>query len=276
MPNTHAQLTQLSLYLSLTLASTLSACTQTTVDPSRRGHATPQLAAAEHEAPECTRDRDCDGIDARCEPDAHVCTVRCPSLLIQAASDLAAARRCNEIDGELRIVVHEPLAIKASDLPYLSRVTGNIFSIGGQPLSEITLSALREVGTDAAPTLIEISLDGDNLRRVSLPQLEVVHGALSIFGLYALKELELPALESVDQLSLVNLQRLESISLPAGADIHTTEPLDFEYLCALPAESLDADGGVFKAVGCCTESAAECNNTSCHCDVAAADAARRS
>jgi hypothetical protein len=222
-----------------------------------------QLKAAACGGSECSRDEDCKGVGAKCEPNAHVCTERCPGLVVRTAADLDAAQRCNEIDGDLRLVVTEPLTIGPRDLPYLTRISGSLFSIGGQPVPEITLSALREVGTEDAQTLIEISLD-ESLRRVSMPKLSVVHGALSLFGLYALEELDLPAVTSVDQLSLINLPKLVALSLPA--DLPAGALLDFEYLCDLPAEAIEPDGTVRKAIGCCTESAVQCDYMICNCD----------
>jgi hypothetical protein len=51
-------------------------------------------------ADECSSDSDCDGVGASCEPRAHVCLVRCPSLVISSPEALRAARRCREIDGK--------------------------------------------------------------------------------------------------------------------------------------------------------------------------------
>ena len=215
----------------------------------------------------CKRDDDCTGVGARCEPDKHVCLMRCPSLIIESAQDLTQARYCYEVDGDVRFRSSELQAIGPDDLPYLEKITGNVFSIGGQPIREIVLSALREIGSDAGDSLVEISLDQSHLRRVAFPELRAVHGTVSLFGLYALEELEFPALESVDRVfSLINLPRLTSLVLPA--ELQSSEPSDFEYLCALPADaiSVPADASKLKAVGCCTASAYECDTLQCRCE----------
>jgi hypothetical protein len=214
----------------------------------------------------CESDADCIGVAASCEPTAHVCLMRCPSVIIDSAADLAAARHCREVDGDFVVRSPDLEAIGASALPYLERVTGNLFSIGGKPLRELSLPALREVGTEQAPSLIEIALDTEGLRKVSLPSLTVVHGALAMFGLYALEELELPTLTRVGHnLSLVNLPRLRHLQL--APELRAGKGTQLEFLCSLPVDSvaLPADGGTRNALGCCTQSALACEDTAMQC-----------
>src|SRR5688572_30319545 len=61
--------------------------------------AAPLQAQAQHHS--CKRDEDCNGVGAHCQPDKHVCVMRCPSLFIESAQDLSQARYCYEVDGDV-------------------------------------------------------------------------------------------------------------------------------------------------------------------------------
>jgi hypothetical protein len=261
---------QLARITFVLVASDLTACAQAALQSAPDAQVfepdatqAPTTAPGDADHDECASDDDCQGLAAQCEPRDHVCLVQCPSLEIATRDDLTQARHCREIDGDLRFSTTE---LDAIDLPYLERITGNFLSIGGQPIREIELPALREVGTDQGDNLIELSLDASHLQHVSFPKLHRVHGSLSLFGLYSLTTLELPELESVDRmLSLVNLPRLTSLVLPPS--VRAGETLDFEYLCALPADTIaaDSDTSTHKAIGCCTESSLECDTLLCKC-----------
>jgi hypothetical protein len=135
-------------------------------------------------------------------------------------------------------------------------------------LRDLELPALREVGTSAVESLVELSLDSGELRRLSFPRLGAVHGTVAVFGLSGLETLEIPKLVAVDRsFSLMNLPRLSALEM--SSNLRASETPDFEYLCKLPATSvpLPADVGAFKAVGCCTESALACETQPCNCDL---------
>jgi hypothetical protein len=187
--------------------------------------------------------------------------------MVETAMDLQAARHCREIDGNLQFRGQALEAIGADDLPYLERVTGSLISAGGKPMRELTLPALREVGSDASPGLIEIVLDAKNLQRIALPRLQRVRGSIGIFGLYALVELDLGALTRVDDsFVLTTLPRLSSLEL--SPELQVGKLIQFAFLCSLPSESFAPPAGdrSFEALGCCTESALGCDTLQCTCE----------
>jgi hypothetical protein len=200
----------------------------------------------------CQRDSECDGVAASCDAIQHVCVMRCPTVVVDGPAALAAAHRCREIEGDLLFRSSELQSIGPDDLPYLERITGSLISVGSKPLRELTLPALRVVGTEQRASLVEIGLDGGELTRVSLPRLRNVHGGLGILGLYGLRELDLGALKRVDEtLALTNLPRLDKLSL--DQELFVGESLQLEYLCSLPADALELPAAAQqKGIGCCT------------------------
>jgi hypothetical protein len=247
----------LALLVSLATSCTLAIAR----DPSDAAQGPRSVADA------CAVDAQCDGVGASCHPDDHVCLLRCPSVVIDDPSDLAAARHCREIDGDLTFRSADLEVVSPDDLPYLERVSGSLFSIGGKAMRELTLPALREVGATGAATLIEIGLDGTHLQRVALPALQVVHGSVSFYGLYALRELDLAALTQVDGMfSLVSLPRLDSVQL--APELDPGGSTEFHSLCDLAPQAIAlafGGGDARKAIGCCTRDALDCDPFSCAC-----------
>lgn len=218
--------------------------------------------AGEHS---CQRDADCDGVAATCDPAEHVCLMRCPGIVLDGPAALAAARRCREIEGDVFLRASTLLTITGDDLPYLERITGSLISAGGKPLRELSLPALRELGTTGTESILEVILDNESLIKVAFPALRVVHGSLGMFGLNALRELDLGALEHVEKsFALTTLPRLTTLTLHPALEVGET--LQLQYLCSLPAEMLVAPAADVKAVGCCTEQPLACENTlQCQC-----------
>jgi len=203
-------------------------------------------------------------------PEAEVLST-CPSVTIESAADLIAARRCREIDGDLVFAGREPMDVSADALPFLERVTGSVLTRVPAPLREITLPALREVGTEGSDDALEFVFDRMTLERVSLPNLRAVHGTLGIGALGALTELRLGSLESVDAVfGLMNLPKLTTLELPS--DIAVGQRVAFEYLCHIPYDELPPiatgsnEQSRVRVVGCCTESQFECTFAACECE----------
>jgi hypothetical protein len=213
----------------------------------------------------------CDGVAAHCEPTWHVCLMRCPSVIIATQDDLRAARACSEIDGDLVFRSQSIERIAADDLPYLEHVSGSLLAAPSGSLRELALPALQDMGTTGSDDVLEIGFDLASLERVSLPNLQRVHGSLSLVGLGALRRVDLAKLEVVDDaLGLLNLPRLSALALPA--DVRATRLIDFAYLCRLPSHALpdpsfsEAASVRLRGVGCCTGDALDCNDATCACE----------
>jgi hypothetical protein len=222
----------------------------------------------------CSDEADCSGIGSSREPSGE-CVVRCPSVVVATHADLQAARHCREIDGDLELRASDFAGIGADDLPYLERVSGSILSVGGSPLEGISLPALREVGTPGAQNIIELGFDASTLQRISLPALETVHGDMAITAAGALTELDAARLTTVDgAFGLINLPHLTSVDL--NEDLHAGRLIAFEYLCAMPyaalpdTSDLAAEQKSVRDLGCCTESAFDCQSWLCDCGSGAA------
>jgi hypothetical protein len=208
---------------------------------------------------------------ASAESDDALLTRHCETTIIASALDLAAARACREIDGDLVLRAPDLEAISADAMPHLRRITGSLISTGGRPLREIVLPELREVGT-GRDDLLEIGFDATSLERIELPALKRVNGSLGIVGLGSLHTLDLSALEVVSgELGLVNLPELTDLRI--GDQIETGGGMSYEYLCELPAFDLpdapatnDGDRAPqVRDIGCCTYSATQCESSFCMC-----------
>lgn len=213
----------------------------------------------------CQRDVQCDGVGATCHPTEHVCLMRCPTVEIDSAAALVAARRCREIDGDL--ILRDPALqrIGTDYLPYLERISGMLLSAGSKRLQELTLTGLRVVGGDKRLGGVQITLDAEKLEIVSLPRLFAVHGSVVMFGLSGLREIHLGALTRIDDtLALTSLPRLTALLLDPGLSVGTWQ---LENLCNLPAESVEGlTGASPKAVGCCTDQGVQCEQrVPCKC-----------
>jgi hypothetical protein len=158
----------------------------------------------------------------------------CPSLAVETAEDLRAARECDEIAGRL---VLRSATLERVELPRLRRVAGSLISVGSRPLREIELPSLREVGTSGADDLLEIGFDASTLTRIALPALRVIHGSLGIVALGALRELDLSSLEHVEErFGLINLPELDTLLLADG--LAADGGSWFELLCGLEPDAL--------------------------------------
>jgi hypothetical protein len=237
---------QLQLCLTFALSALLPACAMST-------EATPDAPSSAH-------------IEAPLAGDAATDTgAQCSSITLETAADVRAARACRVIDGDLRVRGLELEAIGEDDLPNLERVTGSLISEGGKNLRELSLPNLREVGSEDGMDSLQIGLDGSHLRRVALPRLQTVHGGIGVFGLYALEELDLRALDQVDgALVFATMPRLREARL--SPDLHVDGGAQLQLLCALPFTSIALpEGSKVQDVGCCTESSSACDGLQCAC-----------
>jgi hypothetical protein len=182
---------------------------------------------------------------------------------VQTQQDLDDARDCEIIDGDLTFRPTTLEYVNADALPRLRKVTGSVLSGGATTLTEITLPALREVGS-SPDDILSIGFDADTLERVALPMLQHVDGSLGIAALGGLRELDLGSLSDVSgNFGLLNLPRL--VDLRIGADVNAGGRVDFQLLCHVPSSALpDSDASSVRDVGCCTNESTACSTT-CQC-----------
>jgi hypothetical protein len=192
-------------------------------------------------------------IGERCE--ARTCT----TTFLRTADDLAKARSCAEIEGDLTVTSAGIGAITASDLPYLTKITGH-FSISGLAnngvetprLRALTLPKLREIGGSLA-----VALTGaGSVIDIRFPALTRVGGGV-VFADTETRRLELPALRTVDGgFVLAGLKRL--CTLEIGAIERISVELKLADIFNLPASALEPLRRAFSAtpsaenrIGCC-------------------------
>lgn len=200
--------------------------------------------------------------------------LHCDAMTIHSREELEAARDCAVIDGDLKLAAYDLGRITADDLPNLERVTGSLVFVpaGAGQVREITLPALREVGSEGAeePDLLEIGWDAGSLQRIAIPQLRTVHGSVMIAALGALTDLDFPELSVIDvAFILASLPALRSVRV--ADDLAIRERVSFSHLCQLPSADLpgvvpDSEAArEVDEIGCCTRSALECEWTACRC-----------
>lgn len=235
----------------------------------------PELGADSAEQEDVDR-QDCepatdDRMGAGCAEQEAADLTLCAGVTIQTRADLEKIQCCRAIDGDLIFAPTEPLQVAAADLPVLERVSGSILSRSPTQLTEISLPALREVGTEGADNVLEFTFDRSNLKRVWLPRLRVVHGTLGVGALGALTELNLSHLARVDNVfGLTGLPALTKVDLPA--DVSVGDRVAFDHLCHIRYDELprtpvsSSDDALFHVIGCCTESSFECTAASCECE----------
>lgn len=151
-----------------------------------------------------------------------------------ALTSLDGLRNLRRVDGDL--LIQNIGELEAIDLPGLQRVEGILSVRGRNPnVSRVSLGKLKSAG---GVTI----LGGSSLRSIDMPELERVDGQLCIGGgslpplydhldnlIYPLDEpdpivqIELPALQSVGQLSVHSFSHLRSLSMP---ELQSAEYLD--------------------------------------------------
>jgi hypothetical protein len=215
----------------------------------------------------CSSDDDCDGVAANCERSAGLCLMRCPNVMLATQADLRAAQACREIDGDLTV---RSMELERIELPYLEHVSGSILAVGGSPLVEFALPALREVGTPGSLDIVELGFTTSVLQRVSMPELHTVHGDFSIVAAEGITELHLPELRTVDgAFGLIGLPRLTTLEL--NEDLKPGRLAAFQSLCSLPFTALNSPSALtteqlsLQDLGCCTASSFACESTLCQC-----------
>ena len=192
----------------------------------------------------------------------------CPGLTVRTQQDLDDARDCEIIDDDLTFRPTTLERVNADALPQLQKVTGSVLSGGATTLTEITLPALREVGS-SPDDILSIGFDAHTLERVALPMLESVDGSLGIAALGGLRELDLGSLTTVTgNFGLLNLPSLVDVRI--GPDVNAGGRAEFQLLCHVPSSALPSASGFDAAtltvrdIGCCTVDAVACAGT-CQC-----------
>lgn len=213
----------------------------------------------------CTEDAT--GVQCAC-PEPYVgdrCQAKiCPTTVLRTPEDLAKARECGEIQGDLTIASAGIAAIRANDLPYLTTVTGDLTvtsmannRVEAPRLQSLTLPALREVegafgviftgagsvedvrfpslarvGLESSPSSVNIS--ATDTRLLDLSSLTTVHGSFYINGLYYLCSLYLGKIATVTG------------TVQIGG-LHNLSPSAVEQLIEAAATA-----PVAGAIGCCS------------------------
>lgn len=190
----------------------------------------------------------------------------CTTMVLRNDEDLARARSCSEIQGDLSVTSAGIAAITASDLPYLTKITGH-FSMSGLSnsgvetprLRELTLPKLREIGKS-----LSVALTGPgSVSEIHFPALTRVGGGV-VFADTETRRLALPVLRAVDGgFWLLGLDRLCTLEIEAIEQI--SESLYFADLLNLPASALEPLRRAFSGtptaenrIGCCLATDGTC------------------
>lgn len=183
----------------------------------------------------------------------------CTTTTLRTEDDLARARPCGEIDGDLIVASAGIAAVTASDLPSLTRITGNL-SVSGMHnngvqtprLREFTLANLREIGGE-----LSVSETGPNaLSEIRFPALTRVEGGLHFYTT-ATRHLELSALHVVGEAFYMHLLP-QLCTLEIGAIEPFTNVFYVDGLVNLPSSALEPVRRAFsgspildQGIGCC-------------------------
>jgi hypothetical protein len=246
-------------------------CTRTMSGPSCRPACatTPSRCAA---GQSCATSADC-GSGLTCDNTDRTCLQTCTGpLTVTSRDSLADIRFCREVQGDL-VLAPDFRELSATDLPYLTRVTGTLRDAFAAGLTGLELPALRSVGSLTVssranvllPALAQVGASVElvfNLTRIEMPALSQVGGSLHIGSSPDLARIDLRALTTVGgTLHFNELPSLTSVNISALDRV--TGNFTASSLIRLPYPSIrrlnDSDTGLDRVgggiliedIGCC-------------------------
>jgi hypothetical protein len=182
----------------------------------------------------------------------------CTATTLRTEDDLARARPCAVIDGDLIVASAGIASITESDLPYLTEITGNL-SVSGMNnsletprLRELTLAKLLEIGGE-----LRVAETGANsLSEIRFPALTAVGMGLA-FSQTRTRSLELPALRMLGGSFYMNALP-ELCTFEIGAIEPFSDVFFASYVVNLPSSALEPVRRAFsgspvldQGIGCC-------------------------